>query len=50
MFQAAATAVALFEIANERAVFEREREHRLEWKLEWARKIFAEMAVDLVGL
>src|SRR6476646_11978112 len=48
MFQAAATAVALFEIANERAVFERKREHRLEWKLEWARKVFAQMAVDFV--
>src|SRR5438874_567398 len=48
MFQAAATAVALFEIANERVVFERKREHRLEWKLERTSKILSQMIVDFV--
>ena len=46
LFQAAAAAVALLEVADERAVLERKREHRLEWKLDRAREIFAQMIVD----
>src|SRR5207302_5494517 len=48
LFEAAAAAVALLEIADERAVLERERERRLEWQCERAREVFAEMIVDLV--
>src|SRR5438034_3962199 len=47
LFKAAAAAVALLKIADERAVLEREREHRLEWKLERACEILAQMIIDL---
>src|SRR5215471_14904948 len=46
LFQAAATAVALLEIADERPVLERKREHRLKWKLERPREICSEVRVD----
>src|SRR5437763_16570477 len=49
LFQTAAATVALFEVANERAVLECERQDRLEWKLERARKVFAQMAIDFVA-
>ena len=49
LFQTAAATVALFEVANERAVLECERKHRLEWKLERARKVFAQMAIYFVA-
>ncbi len=49
LFKAAAAAVALLEIADERSVLERKREHGLEWKFNWAREIFAQMVVDLVS-
>src|SRR5213080_4478379 len=45
---ATGAAVALLEIADERAVLEREGEHRLKWKLEWACEIFAQMIVDFM--
>src|SRR5262249_9652106 len=48
LFEAAAAAVALLEIADERAVLECECEHRPEWKLARVSKIFAQMIVDLV--
>ena len=38
----------MLEIADERAVLEREGEHRLKWKLEWACEIFAQMIVDFM--
>src|SRR5213076_2741698 len=47
-FKAAPAAVALFQIADERTVFEREGEHRLEWDLQRSRKVFAQMIVDSV--
>ena len=49
LFEAAAAAVALLEVADEGAVLERECEHRLKWKLERAREVFAQMVVDLVA-
>src|SRR5437667_10470387 len=48
LFKAAAAAVALLEIPYERIILERESEHRLEWKFERAREMFAQMSVDLV--
>ena len=48
LFEAAAAAVALLQVADERAVLEHERELGLKWKLEWAREVFAQMIVDLV--
>src|SRR5438552_4777434 len=48
LFEATAAAVALLEIANKRAVLKRKREHRLEWKLEWTREVFAQVIIDLV--
>src|SRR5947208_15820229 len=48
LFKAAAAAVALLEIPYERIILERESEHRLEWKFERAREIFAQMIVDLM--
>ena len=50
LFQAAAAAVALLQVADERPVFERKREHRLKWKLERTSKILAQMTVDSMGL
>ena len=50
LFKAAAAAVALLEIADKRSVLERKCEHGLERKFNWAREIFAQMLVDLVGL
>jgi hypothetical protein len=41
LFQAAAAAVALLEVACERPVFERKREHWLKWKLERTSKILS---------
>ena len=49
LFKAAAAAVALLEVACERPVFERKREHWLKWKLERPSKIFAQMIVDFVA-
>ena len=49
VFTAAAATVALFEVADERAILECERQYRLERKLERARKVFAQMAVYLVA-
>src|SRR5438874_13359773 len=48
VLKAAAAAVALLEVADERTVLEREREHRLKWKLERPREIFAQMTVYLM--
>src|SRR6266487_6752994 len=48
LFKAAAAAVALLEIADERAVLKRKGEDRLKWKLERACEIFAQMIVDLM--
>jgi hypothetical protein len=45
-FAAAAAAVALLEIADERPVFERERQTRREWQLERFREILAQVIVD----
>src|SRR5262245_45794904 len=50
LFKAAAAAVALFEVACERLVFERECEHWLKRKLERTSKIRAQMTVDLVSI
>src|SRR5438874_13004748 len=50
VFQAAAATVALFKVADERPVLERERQHRLEWKFKWASNIFAQMIVDPVAV
>src|SRR4030095_16779471 len=50
LLKTAAAAIALLEVACERPVFEREREHRLKWKLERTSKILAQMIVDFVGL
>ena len=47
-FKAAAAAVALFQIADERAVFERVGKHGLEWKLQRPGEVFAQMIVDSV--
>src|SRR4029450_8260324 len=47
-FKTAAAAVALFQIADERMVFECEREHGLEGKLQRSREVFAQMIVDSV--
>src|SRR6185312_12473525 len=49
LFKAAAAAVALLEVACERLVFERKREHWLKWKLERTSKIFSQMIVDFVA-
>src|SRR5437762_7394387 len=49
LFKAAAAAVALLEVASERPVFERKREHWLKWKLERTREILAQMIVDFVA-
>src|SRR5262245_40473583 len=49
LFKAAAAAVALFEVACERPVFECKREHWLKRKLERTSKILAEMTVYLVA-
>ena len=48
LFKAAAAAVALLEVAEERPVFERKREHWLKWKLERTSKILSQMIVDSV--
>src|SRR5262249_14140698 len=50
LFKAAAAAVALLEVACERPVLERKREHRLKWKLKRTIKILAQMIVDLVSV
>src|SRR5205814_2924545 len=44
---ATGAAIALLEIADERAVLESKREHRLEWKLERTCEVFAQMIIDL---
>src|SRR5438067_600259 len=46
VFQAAAAAVELLEIADERAILERKREHWVERKFQWAREIFAQVIFD----
>src|SRR4030095_17040956 len=43
LFKAAATAVALLEVACERPVFERKRENRLQWKLRGGGQTLAQM-------
>src|SRR5260370_42646623 len=48
LLKAAAAAVALLEVACERPVFERKREHWLKWKLERTSKILSQMIVDFV--
>src|SRR5439155_4080879 len=48
-FKAAAAAVALLEVACERPVFERKREHWLKWKLERTSKILSQMIVDTIA-
>ena len=48
VFAAAAAAVALLEIADERAVFERKREPRLERQFDRRGEIIAQVIVDLV--
>ena len=50
VFKAAAAAVALLEVACERSVFERKREHGLKWKFEGTSKILAQMTVDFVSM
>src|SRR6266542_282819 len=47
-FKATAAPVALFQIADERTIFECVREHGLEWELQRSREIFAQMIVDSV--
>src|SRR5206468_12179061 len=49
LFKAAAAAIALLEVACERLVFERKREHWLKWKLEWTSKILSQMIVDTIA-
>jgi len=46
VFAAAAAAIALLEIADERAVFERKRQPWREWQLKRLREILAQMIVD----
>src|SRR5437762_13111758 len=46
--KAAAAAVALLEVADERTVLERDREHWLKWNRERTRAIFAQMTVVLM--
>src|SRR6266446_9088859 len=48
VFQTAAAAVALFEVADKRTIFERKCEHRLVRELERSREIFAQMVIDFV--
>src|SRR5437660_11821185 len=48
VFKTAAAAVALFQVTDERAVFECEVEHGLEGKLQRSREVFAQMIVDSV--
>ena len=49
LFKAAAAAIALLEVAEERPVFERKREHWLKWKLERTSKILSQMIVNFVA-
>src|ERR1044072_2454247 len=49
-FKAAAAAVALFEVADERTIFECVREHGLEWELQRSREVFAQMIVNSVSM
>src|SRR5580704_3910649 len=48
-FKTTATAVALFQVANERTIFECEAEYGLERKLQRSREVFAQMIVDSVS-
>ena len=48
LFKAAAAAVALFQIADERMILEREGEHGVEWELQRSCEVFAQMIVDSV--
>src|SRR5437660_5282087 len=50
LFKAAAAAIALLEVACERVVFERKREHRLKWKFERTSKILSQMIIDFVAV
>src|SRR5205809_5107226 len=47
-FKTTAAAVALFEVADKRTIFECVREHGFEGKLERSREVFAQMIVDSV--
>src|SRR5437763_3240781 len=47
-FKATAATVALFQVADERMVFECEAEHGFEGKLERSREVFAQMSVYFV--
>src|SRR5438128_4438756 len=47
-FKTTAAAVALFQVADERMVFERVGEHGLEGKLQRSREVFTQMIVDSV--
>src|SRR5437867_6651239 len=51
-FKATAATVALFEVADDRVLFECDAESVFEWKLVWWREVFAERSVYfvLVGL
>src|SRR6266545_1589965 len=49
LFQATTATVALFKIAHERAILERERQARLKWQLDWSREIIPQVIVDLIG-
>src|SRR5262245_13873054 len=46
LLKAAATAVALLQVADERTVFKRKGENGLEWKLQRPREVFAQMIID----
>ena len=48
LFKATAAAVALFQVADERMIFEREGEHGVEWELQRSCEVFAQMIVDSV--
>src|SRR2546430_16445700 len=48
LFETAAAAVALLQVADERAVLEGKREHRLEREFKRTPKVFRQMIVDLV--
>ena len=49
-FKATSAAVALFQVANERTIFECEREHGLEWELQRSCEVFSQMIVDSMWL
>ena len=50
IFPTSTAAVALFEIADERTVFERKSQPRREWQFDWSREIFSQTRVDSKGV